>query len=514
MATMVPTDDAGADALALMRSLRQRRVALSLRQGELHFVAPRGVLRDDDISRITSLREEIVAHLQRASTENDEHHSSAAPLAFSQLKHWHFHSAHARLPLRDVAAAVRLGGRLEVRAMAQSHAKVVGRHDALRSRIVRVDGSLKQEVAVSTGESLQVSDLRGLPPSARIGEARQQIDQLILQPVRFDTGPLFGIRLITLQEDQHLLVVATEHIISDAVSVNILLKDLLAFYLQIVGEQAVPLPAVGVQFPDYAAWQQHTHTRWLAKHGEYWQGPVKRGLRMRFPDSAVRPVGSNHAHGVVSLEIEHGLTARLRDRCRAARTTLAMGMFAAYAACALRWCGVAEAAVGYQIDGRMSSQVRNTVGFFTSTLYLCISLDSPMTFNDLLRQATDEYSRAYEHADSWYLATVVPAPGFIGNTLFNWVPQPEASVAELGGAPSSIAVAPFRFENPSFAQANDDREPLVLLADTGGGLVIDIHFPLRRFSDETMRRFGRNLLHFVTTLAQEPGTCIMQVAME
>jgi hypothetical protein len=491
-----------AQAVALLKSLRLRHIRLVLKNDELSFIAPKGSLRKQDIDAITALRAPIIEQLRSQGRARLGSGARAAPLTFSQLKHWRYHASTAAAALRDVALAVRLIGALDIAAMERAFAGLLQRHSALRTRVVLVNDVPEQQLIEAGPWALERVDLRARPAPIRLIEARRNIDALILAPVHFETGPLFAIRLITLEDTEHVLVIATEHIISDAVSVNILLNDLLSFYVEAAAGQSLLPASPPVQFIDYAQWQHTAHEAWLDAHWGYWSHLIARSEAVSFPADEASILAHRPGRAMARLKIGRDLKIQVRNRCREARTTLVMGVFAAYAACVLRWCRVAEALIGFQTDGRLTPHVQHSVGFFASTLYVPVRLDAQMTYAELLRQVTDEYRQASQHADACYLETVTPVPPFVGNTIFNWLP------AETSGPASyeqrSLSIAPFQFENPSFSQTQIDREPLVLLYDGEDGVDITIYYSPRRLREERMQRFAQQWLWMLSRMAESP----------
>ena len=63
-------------------------------------------------------------------------------------------------------------------------------------------------------------------------------------------------RLIRLSYAEHALLVTMHHIISDGWSVGVLTRELSALYRAYSEGQADPLPALEIQYADYAAWQR------------------------------------------------------------------------------------------------------------------------------------------------------------------------------------------------------------------------------------------------------------------
>lgn len=507
-----------ADVLACVR---KKNVKLWSENGQLHYRAPKGVLAQEEIERLKISKGQIVALLEQAAGVataepkfNPRPRPDRAPLTFSQLAHWHLYRLSERRSLRQIASATRLHCRLSINALRESIAAIVRRHDALRTRIVVRDGVPTQEITALDNCELRVDDLTTLSESLREIEVNRRIEQFILEPVDVAVGPLFGLRLLRLRDDEHVLIAAMEHMISDAFSMNILLRELFTAYTQNLTGRPFSLPPIPVQFADFAVWVRDGQKSWFEKHGEYWAERLAGCQRVRFPAENTLPSTTCLGWGTVPLRIAKDLKTELREWCRRRQTTLVLGVLTAYVGLTLRWCNVSEAVIQYQTDGRTSSQLENTIGYFASSLYLRISLLECDSFVDLLNRVTEEYCKAYQHADFSYMEAQVPRPEIARNTAFNWVPQGrKVDLPDLDGSEDAIKCSPVSFAHPMLKSLERDNEPMILLYDGDDEIVGGMHFPLNRFSIDTMERFGRNFLLFVKALVRQPDENLKDILL-
>lgn len=495
----------------VLGSVRKRGVRLWSENGQLHYKAPKGALTQEEIERLRVSRGQIVALLERATGAETAEPKleprprlDRAPLAFSQLSHWNLFQLSERRAIRAVASATRMRGRLSVNALRRSVAEIVHRHDALRTRIVVLDGVPIQEISESGDCEPKVDDLTALSESFREVEVKRIIEEFILEPIDVAVGPLFGVRLLRLRDDEHVLIVAMEHMISDMFSMNILLRELFTAYMQALKGRALSLPAIPVQFADYAVWQRTAQRSWIEKHGAYWNEHLAGCQRLRFPEDRSSPTETHLGWGTVPIRIGRDLKAELREWSRLRQTTLVMSVFTAYVGLVLRWCNASESVFQYQSDGRVSPNIENTVGYFASVLYLRMGLLEDDSFLDLMNQVTEEYCKAYEHADFSYMAAQVPCPEFTRNAYFNWIPQGSTDLSDLNGSEYTITCSPVRFVHPMLKKLELDHDPGILLHDTDDEVVGYVYFPLNRFSIDTMEKFGRNFLRFIGALLRQP----------
>src|SRR5207244_7193376 len=83
--------------------------------------------------------------------------------------------------------------------------------------------------------------------SARAAEAET--------PFNLQTGPLFRCRLVRLSQGKHVLMLTLHHLICDAVSCDVLVREFAQVYETLLQHQTPALPPV-LRYSDYAEWQQ------------------------------------------------------------------------------------------------------------------------------------------------------------------------------------------------------------------------------------------------------------------
>src|SRR6185437_15053119 len=179
------------------------------------------------------------------------------PLSFAQQRLWFLEQ------LEDgssytVPMALRLEGALDRAALAAALLAVVARHEALRTCFPVVDGVAVQQVEPAARFALREETVAGAALAARLAELAQQ---------RFDLARELPIRavLLALGPQQHVLALVVHHIAFDGWSAALLLQELSALY-------GAALPALGVQYADYALWQR----RHLSADGDlaYWRAAL------------------------------------------------------------------------------------------------------------------------------------------------------------------------------------------------------------------------------------------------
>lgn len=500
-----------------VQSLRSKGAKLWIENGRLCYRVPKGRVIADDITALSRADRSLLALLFQQAAERPweprllrRPDPMRAPLAFSQIGHWNLRAAAYHKPIRQVASATRLEGSLDAGALRDALSVMVGRHEALRTRIVVRDAESVQEIAEPGGGDLEVIDLSRIPHCNHAREIQKQITSAIVDVADYAADPLWVAVLLNVGPNENILILAMDHIVSDGASLSILFNELLTTCARLTNGTPVSLPPIRMQLADYATWQKAELTDCLqSRIPECVTWP-----RIRFPeDAAVTEIAGMQGWGVVRFTIESRAKRALQYWARRRGTSLVMTVLTAYVALVLRWCGVIETIVQFVSDGRLSPLLDNTVGYITFPLYLRIGCGRGTTFVDLLEGVTREYCRASERPDFGYAYAQNPLPDLVRNTAFNWLPvRAESSGPLSGGSAAILNTSGVSFEHPALEAFGWDGEPWVIFYETESAVIGEVGFPRQRFSYSSMRRFTGNFHEFLDALLADPGMRIQDVA--
>jgi amino acid adenylation domain-containing protein len=184
----------------------------------------------------------------------------ALPLSFAQQRLWFLDQLEPGGAFYNIPVAVRLSGVLDAAALERALNEVVRRHDILRTSIVTVAGQPQQVIApADAAESrltLMLIDRRDLPVADRDAEVLRLAAAEAQRPFDLARGPLLRTSLIRLDETEYAGLFVMHHIISDGWSMGVFVRELVACYVAGVNDQPASLPALPIQYADFAVWQR------------------------------------------------------------------------------------------------------------------------------------------------------------------------------------------------------------------------------------------------------------------
>src|SRR5690348_8227830 len=144
------------------------------------------------------------------------------PLSFAQQRLWFLDQLEPGNPVYNLPSAVRLRGTLDLSALERSLNEIIRRHEALRTRFLTLDGETVQVIDPELELGLEVVDLSTLNAGERETEVLRLAHVTATDKFDLTTGPLLRARLLRLEAEEHVLLFAMHHIVSDGWSMGVL----------------------------------------------------------------------------------------------------------------------------------------------------------------------------------------------------------------------------------------------------------------------------------------------------
>ncbi len=323
------------------------------------------------------------------------------PLSFAQQRLWFIDQLQPGSSAYNIPTALRMRGPLDVGALEKAFISLAERHEALRTTFGVQDGEPVQVIHPLPHFPLPVVDLSTLPAAECEAEARRLATQEAQRPFDLARGPVFRALLLRLGEQDHVLIGTMHHIVSDGWSMGVLVRELAELYAAHSLGREPRLPALPVQYADFAAWQRS----WLRgdaleKQLEYWRQQLSGAAPvLELPTDKPRPAVQSHRGAVQPVQLSASVSEALLALCQREGTTPFMALLALWQVMMSRYSGQDDISVGSPIAGRTRGETEGLIGFFVNTLVLRTQVDARATFRELLAKVRATTLGAYEHQD-------------------------------------------------------------------------------------------------------------------
>jgi amino acid adenylation domain-containing protein len=449
------------------------------------------------------VREAPAIRLERA------HPEAKLALTFSQERMWFLHLVDPRSAAYNVAGATTIDGPLDVAALARALDAVVARHEVLRSSYVTVDGAPCVRVAPVVRPQLTVMDLSADPaPESR---AAALASELASTPFDVARDVLLRVALYRIGVDRHVLATSMHHLVTDAWSMGVLLRESFAFYNAFVAGDAPPPSQTEFGYFDYAQWQRRTYARdRMGADLEYWKQALAGAEPLELPSDRPRAARRSTAGGFEPLALTPELLRAVREMGVRHGATPFMVLLAAFDLLLHRYTGQSDITVGVPVANRNQLASEDLVGTLVNTLPVRVQCEAEISFATLVDRVREASLAAYAHQDVPFERIVAslplerrPAESPLIQVMFDYQNTPMP-----GGRAHGLSIRPLAVERGA---SQFDLSLLVL--DTDLGQMAGIEYSSELFDRATIRRL---LGHFVTLLesaVRDASTLVGAVAL-
>jgi amino acid adenylation domain-containing protein/FkbM family methyltransferase/non-ribosomal peptide synthase protein (TIGR01720 family) len=360
---------------------------------KLRFRAPQGAMTPSLRQRLAEKKDELLLSI--------EEHKKYSCTSFAQQRQWLLHQLETDLTAYNIFSVLRLNGALDIVVLERCFGEVIQRHESLRTTFQIIDGLPVQVISPTPNLPLSIIDLRRVSETERRAESHRLAIDEAWRPFDLSSGPLLRMHLIRLAEEEAVLFLTMHHIISDAWSSGVFIRELVAFYGACSQGRPAALPALSIQYADFAQWQRiWLKGKILDDLLAYWKSQLEGAPAMlELPTDYPRPAVQTYRGAVQRVTLSIDLTKELKLLSHRENGTLFMTLLAAFKILLQRYSGQTDIVVGSPIANRNRAEVENLIGLFLNTLVLRTNLSGDLTFRDLLGRLREVALDAYEHQD-------------------------------------------------------------------------------------------------------------------
>ncbi|MCF1496503.1 non-ribosomal peptide synthetase, partial [Agrobacterium vitis] len=440
-----------------------------------------------------------------------EHGEGASPLSFAQQRLWfieHFEDIGATY---HISGGLRMSGILDRDALTCALARIVDRHEALRTTFTMIDDQPVQRISSAGGNfALPEHDLR-LSSNAE-AELERLASQEALALFDLERGPLVRACLVKITENEHVLLVTMHHIISDMWSLGVFITELSALYTAFSQGAPDPLPPLAVQYPDYAIWQRRLLEGDLQqRQAGYWSSVLAGApVLLSLPTDHPRPARQDFAGASQRIRLDSDLTDALKTVSLRNGVTLHMTLLTAWAVLLSRLSSQTDVVIGTPTANRARPEIESLIGFFVNTLALRIDLTGNPSLEELLRRVKTISLAAQDNQDMPFeqVVEILQPPRSLSHSaifqvMFAWHNTPRGEWSLPGLSLSRMA--------SEHAAAKFDLT--LSLGEMADGIEGNLTYATTLFAPETIERWLDYWMRILEAIAADETQPVEQIAL-
>lgn len=396
--------------MELVALCAERKIKLGLDGANLRVRAPAGALTPELQALLRQHKEALIGLLQSqdALAPLPKAPSSASgdgmlEVSSAQRSLWFLHQAAPEsVAAYNLRRALHLEGALDLAQWTLALEDVVARHESLRTSFRSVDGRPVAKLEPTLRPPLELVDLSALDPEAQEAEFQRLYALEGRHAFDLTTAPLFRTTLLRLSPRRWYFLLNAHHMIADAVSAGIILRDMVAAYQERLagGNRTSEASPYQYQYSDFVHWQQQrVQRREFEPAQRWWAQQLERLPTLELPVDTITSGDGPYDGASESFVLPDGVSEALRSLSQAEGVSLFTTVLASFAAFLSRITGQGDFPLGTSIAGRPRPELANVTGFFAEMLVLRMELEPDIPFRTLIKNVDKVKLEAFEHQD-------------------------------------------------------------------------------------------------------------------
>ncbi|MGA4721884.1 amino acid adenylation domain-containing protein [Fictibacillus nanhaiensis] len=329
---------------------------------------------------------ECINNGKKVTTINPVKPMDFYPTSSEQKRMYIVSQLNSGLTAYNIPLILQIDGVLNINKLENAFQSLIQRHETLRTSFELINNELYQIISDEVLFRLE-----------KTSTTNQQLESIVnnfIQPFDLGKAPLFRGKLVQINNNRHVLMIDIHHIISDGLSMNIILKDLATFYRE------ETINSLSVQYRDYSSWQhKYKFSEVVQSQEQYWINLFTNYEPIQIPTDYVRPAIQQFEGNQLSFEVDSEILNMLKEISKNNDVTLYTLLLAAFNVLLYRYTGQEDIVVGSLVAGRNHGNLMDVIGMFVNTLALRNWPKGDKTFQEFLLEVKENVLKAHENQD-------------------------------------------------------------------------------------------------------------------
>ena len=303
------------------------------------------------------------------------------PMSSAQKRTYFIQQMQPEAVTYNMPGSFKLTGEVRPDAIRAALQAVTDRHEILRTVFLMIDGEPVQKILDHVEADFEY---------VTSSESDENLMTEFLKPFDLASGKLVRVKLVN-KSKYHLLMFDMHHIVSDGMSMNIFVKEIMAICN---GEKLEPLTH---QFKDYSEWMR---TRDLSNQAEYWKSQFYDEIPvLNMLTDYPRPQEQSYAGSKAEILLDETLSEKIKQLANKNEATAYMVFLAAAMVMLSKYSRQEDIVIGSPISGRTHKDAEGMLGMFVNTLAMRGKPEKNKTFSDFLAEIKETCLKAYENQE-------------------------------------------------------------------------------------------------------------------
>ncbi len=300
----------------------------------------------------------------------------------------------------NIPGVFRLRGVLDIAKLTSAFNKIIARHESLRTVFKEDDlGNIRQFIRPSIDVDFTL-EIVNLIETINI---QKDIHRIITESLShsFDLASDVLLRVVLVQEasNEYALIYNMHHIISDGWSMELLIKEVMIIYNELLQGKDIVLPDLSIQYKDYAEWvMNELDNDSFQESSSYWLDVFKGELPvLELPTQKVRPKIKTFNGNNIDYTFSQEFTNKVYQFSNQENATIFMVLMASINGIFYRYTNDRDIVIGTPLAGREHPELEHQIGLYLNTLAIRTQFEDQVSFSELVSIQKQILLDAYSH---------------------------------------------------------------------------------------------------------------------
>lgn len=291
-------------------------------------------------------------------------------------------------------------GNLDKSALLFAFKTIVARHESFRTLFIEDENHELRQIISPADENNFSIDSIDFRNRSEI-ELEIEISNLIEVVFNLFEGPLLKVSLLQVEDSKWILVCVMHHIVSDGLSMEVFIEELLYLYKAHKNNFAIDFKPLRIQYKDFAAWQnEQLSDETLNTHKAYWIEKFSGELPvLNLQRNKNRPKIKTYNGEALTINIDTLTVQNFKNVLNQENLTLFMGLVSMVNVLIYKYTNQEDIILGTTITGRNHADLEGQIGCFINVLPLRSKFSHHDSLTDIFRTVKKITQEAYEHQD-------------------------------------------------------------------------------------------------------------------
>ncbi len=446
-----------------------------------------------EISKFIDESEKTIYESIKQIEEKEYYKASSA-----QKRMYMLQSIESQGTMYNIPFAIEFKGEIDKVRIEKGITKLLNKHESLRTSFDTVDGEIVQKI--NEVVEFKINYIESTE------ESLEEVISKCIKPFDLSETPLFRVMVIKTEKDNHILVFDIHHIISDGISMGILVNDFVEAY------NGNDIGKLRLQYKDYAEWQNSIiSSENMKKQEEYWLEKYDGEIPvLNLPYDYKRPEIQTFDGSSIEFSLDKELSSKLRKLVKETGTTMNMLLLSAYNILLSKYSGQKDIVIGTPIAGRPHAELQNIIGMFVNTLALRNYVDRNDTFIEFLKKVKEECLSVYENQDYQFEELVDKLNlkrDMSRNPLF------DVMFDFYNESKSDLKLENMGFKEFGYENSTAKFDLTLAAMETEKELEFTIEYCTRLFTSKTINRMKDHYKNILKTIAENKNILISDIEL-